>query len=121
MIFGNPIHGPKVGFLIGIGPRTDASTLDLDALNVVRQKDSAFEEEFMVIPTSVSATRQPLKAVEIQLAFERAESALAKVQRDNLFEELVWLVNRKGSAVGNKRDDIGSATAVTKVEREMDV
>ena len=66
----------------------------------------------MEISTSGGSGVDEFKAIEIQLTFERAKSALTKVQGDNLLEEFVRLVNGEGAAVRHKRDDIGAACSL---------
>jgi len=63
----------------------------------------------MKVPTPGRSCVDELESIKIQLTLERAQPALAEVERNNLLEELVRLVDGKGSAVCNKANNIRSA------------
>ena len=94
----DPVHLPKVRFLLRVGASTDSSSLDLDSMNVVRQERPSFQEEFMVVSTAVTASCQPLEAIQIQLTLEGGNLGELEVVGEQL-DEFLGLVDHNASSV----------------------
>ena len=103
----HPFHGPKVGFLIGVGFAPNSGPLDLDALNLVGQIGFAPQKAFVVIAALVQALRNAFKAVEVQLSLKTGNlGQFGKVPGQEDLLKGLWIVNGKAATVGLPRNHV---------------
>lgn len=105
VVIRDPVHLPKAGFLLRVGASADSSSLDLDAMDVVRQKHPSLEEEFMVVSTAVTASCQTGETIEIQLTLEGGDLGELEVVGKQC-NEFLRLVHHKASSVRLPRYDV---------------
>jgi len=72
-------HGVKVGFALGTGGRLELGALDLGAVHALGEKDAVAQKELVVVTAGIGASGQALETVQIELALEGSQFALAKV------------------------------------------
>ena len=82
---------------------------DGNATHSSAQFGTFLDKHLVIISPPGGSGVDQFESIEIELPLEGRKARLAKVKGDNLLEETVGLVNRKGPAVGHKGNDVRTA------------
>ena len=115
------LHAVEVRFGLGIAGPLETGALDAGAGDVLGEEGHAAEKVLVVVTAVVAASGQPLEAVQVELPLEAGDLGLLEVVRHDRGDELLGLVDGKGPAVGEPRDDVGVAVPLDLVEDVMEL